>query len=135
MSDETHHAGSCLCGAVTFEIEGAFDSFFLCHCQRCRKGSGSAHASNLFIDNGTLTWLSGEDNIRTYAVPGARHVRSFCATCGSMLPQAAPSGRLKIPAGSLDTPVALRPVAHIFDGSRADWDHDLADVPCFDEGP
>jgi hypothetical protein len=40
--------GSCLCGAVSFEVSGAFDSFFLCHCSRCRKDTGSAHAANLF---------------------------------------------------------------------------------------
>ena len=33
------HAGSCLCGQVRFEIEGDFDRFFFCHCQRCRKGA------------------------------------------------------------------------------------------------
>ena len=37
------HRGSCLCGKVTFEIEGNFEQFFLCHCERCRKDTGSAH--------------------------------------------------------------------------------------------
>jgi len=42
-------AGSCLCKKINFEIEGEFDSFYLCHCGRCRKDTGSAHAANFFL--------------------------------------------------------------------------------------
>ena len=48
----TTHSGTCLCGAVRFEISGSFERFYLCHCSRCRKGSGSAHAANLFFERG-----------------------------------------------------------------------------------
>ncbi|MBO6883381.1 MAG: GFA family protein [Marivita sp.] len=124
--------GQCLCGAVKFRISGAFDSFFLCHCSRCRKDSGSAHSANLFANTATLDWLTGEDQIRIFHLPGTRHVKSFCATCGSALPYASPSGNmLVVPAGSLDTPVSLRPDAHICVSSRAGWDCDLADVAEF----
>lgn len=36
------YLGSCLCGAVKFEVQGEFDSFYLCHCQRCQKDIGLA---------------------------------------------------------------------------------------------
>lgn len=136
MTEESGaHRGSCLCGAVRYEVRGKFERFFLCHCSRCRKSSGTAHASNLFAPGAELTWLAGEDLIRSYAVEGTRFSRSFCGTCGSMLPQAAANGVVKVPAGSLDTPLAMRPLGHIFMGSRADWDHDLENVPGFDERP
>ncbi|MCI3132528.1 GFA family protein [Phenylobacterium aquaticum] len=54
-------AGSCLCGGIAFEISGPFEAFFLCHCSRCRKDTGSAHAANLFSSTAKLTWLSGQD--------------------------------------------------------------------------
>ena len=44
----TDYVGSCLCGAVKFEVHGDFDSFYLCHCRYCQKDTGSAHAANLF---------------------------------------------------------------------------------------
>lgn len=132
---QTRHSGGCLCGAVRFEIAGDFGRFFLCHCSRCRKGTGSAHAANLFSSDARLTWLMGEELVRTFNVEGTRFTRSFCPTCGSALPNVAASGMLKVPAGSLDTPVSLRPEAHIFAGSRADWDHHLEEVPSFDERP
>jgi hypothetical protein len=36
---------------------------------------------------------------------------------------------LKVPAGSLDTDVPVRPDAHIFVASKANWDEGLEDVP------
>jgi hypothetical protein len=124
------HSGSCLCGAIHFEIEGDFESFYLCHCSHCRKDSGSAHGANLFSSKATLKWLSGEDQVRVFTLPGTRHRHAFCATCGSALPDLQMNATLlKVPAGSLDTPVHKRPDAHIFSSSRAQWDHALEQVP------
>ena len=128
------HKGSCLCGAVTFEIAGDFDKFFLCHCSRCRKFSGTAHASNLFSFEGTIQWLTGEDRIRHYTVPDTRFAKSFCADCGSPLPRERETG-LMVPAGCLDTPVEIEPDAHIFVADRANWDEHLEEVQAFDQRP
>ena len=128
-------AGGCHCGAVRFEVEGDFERFFLCHCSRCRKGSGSAHGANLFSTTATLRWLSGEDKIRRYQVPGARHEKSFCTDCGAALPSQLSGAFVKVPAGSLDSALAMRPTAHIFVASRAAWDERLEDVQRCDELP
>lgn len=128
--------GGCLCGRVTFRISGAFERFFLCHCSRCRKGTGSAHAANLFSTSATLAWLSGEENVRVFRVPETRHERNFCAECGSALPGVRGNGAmLVVPAGSLDSPVHIRPAAHICVASRAEWDHQLEAVPQLDGLP
>jgi hypothetical protein len=132
---EVHH-GSCLCGAVRFEIVGAFEHFFLCHCSRCRKGSGSAHGANLFSASAELRWRSGEANVRSFALSGTRHARSFCATCGGALPSVQLNGALLVtPAGSLDSALSARPTAHICVASRADWDERLEEAPSFDGLP
>ncbi len=129
-------AGACLCGAVRFRISGAFESFFLCHCSRCRKDTGSAHAANLFSSTAKITWLSGTDSIATYRVPRTRHEKSFCKTCGSALPRVqADSALLVVPAGSLDDDIGIRPTAHICVASRAPWDAHLEDVPKLDGLP
>ena len=129
-------SGSCLCGAVEFQISGEFDSFFLCHCERCRKDTGSAHAANLFSSTATVRWLSGQDRIRTFRVPGTRHEKSFCMECGSALPTVRSGGALVVvPAGSIDGPVAIRPAAHICLASRAEWDEHLDTIPKLDGLP
>ncbi|MCC0035646.1 MAG: GFA family protein [Hoeflea sp.] len=124
------YSGSCLCGAVRFQIRGAFESFFLCHCRRCQKDTGSAHAANLFSTTAALEWLSGHDLVRSFELSGTRHKKSFCRECGSALPCAdKETGLLVVPAGSLDDPIGIRPNAHICSDNRADWDHDLESVP------
>lgn len=45
--------GSCLCGAVKYEATGVATRFLHCHCSRCRKATGTGHASNLFLQPGT----------------------------------------------------------------------------------
>ncbi|MFP1632686.1 GFA family protein [Zhengella sp. ZM62] len=122
-------AGSCLCGTVRFQISGEFESFFLCHCKRCRKDTGSAFAANLFSSTATVDWVSGRDCIRTYRVPETRHERSFCIKCGSALPTVQSEGALVVvPAGSLDSAIKVGPSAHICFGSRAEWDMRLEDI-------
>jgi len=115
--------GSCLCGAVKFEVTGDPKRFHHCHCSRCRKATGTGHASNLFLQPGTLRWLSGEDQVRWYKVPEAkRFANQFCATCGSRLPRQRPETDIVvIPSGSLDDESPIRPQSHIFTGSRASW--------------
>lgn len=130
------HSGSCLCATVRFEIDGDFERFFLCHCGHCRKDTGSAHAANLFSGTARLRWLSGEDKVTQYTLPSTRHSRSFCSICGSALPSLQMDGALLVvPAGSLDGDVAIRPDAHLFDSSRANWDHDLQGIPAFARFP
>ena len=131
-----HHEGSCLCGTVRFVLEGTWGGFFLCHCTRCQKESGSAHGATLFSPDATLSWLSGEEAVKHFTVKDSLHGRSFCGTCGSPLPHYnAGINQWQIPAGCLDTPVGKTPDAHIFTRSRADWDEKLDALPNFPKLP
>ena len=136
VGDVVKYEGGCLCGAVSFEVIGAIEGFFLCHCSRCRRGSGSSHAANLFSKTAKLRWLSGESRVTVFRLPETRHTRSFCSGCGSALPNLQMSeALLVIPAGSLDTDVPLRPQGHIFMDDRANWDEQLETLPKFGSLP
>jgi len=63
MSDNKVN-GSCFCKKVNYEISGNMGVFQYCHCSRCRKVTGSAHAANLFVAPDDFKWLSGEENVR-----------------------------------------------------------------------
>ena len=76
-------------GAVRFAASGPVHAMYLCHCSRCRKETGTAHAANIFLRDATLTWTRGGDSVRHYALPGTRKARSFCTTCGSPVARAA----------------------------------------------
>ncbi len=130
------HTGSCLCGAVRFEVNGDFERFYLCHCEYCRKDTGSAHAANLFSSTAKLRWISGSEKVTRFDLPSTRHSRSFCSVCGSALPSLQMDGALLVvPAGSLNSALAMRPTAHLFVASRANWDQDLEQVPRMERFP
>lgn len=129
-------SGSCLCGSARYTASGQSRRFYHCHCSRCRKASGTGHASNLFLE-GTLTWESGEEHVRTYKLPEAeRFSNTFCRNCGARLPRLIEQFNLVfIPAGSLDEEPDITPQARIFKGSRAQWSCDSGDLPEFDQYP
>ncbi len=122
-NDLTDVRGACLCGKVSFRLKGIAEAFYLCHCKRCRKATGTAHAANIFTEPGNIEWLSGEQNTRRYQVPEAKSFsRVFCTNCGSGVPYINRAGtRLIIPAGSLDTPIGFTPNCNIFWGSKVEW--------------
>ena len=130
-------SGSCLCGAVQYEISGDPKRFYHCHCQRCRKATGTGHASNLMIKADSVRWAKGEALLARYKLPDAeRFATCFCTQCGSPMPRLIPElGVTVIPAGSLDTAPALPPPARIFWDSRADWSCTAGDLPVFSEYP
>ncbi len=137
MNNKTgKYAGSCLCGEVTFEIEGVFEGFYLCHCDRCRKDTGSAHAANLFSSTAKLRWVTGQEKTRIFDFRSEGHIKSFCTICGSAVPNVQMDGKLLVvPAGSLDSDVDIRPQGHIFYASRANWDVELEKVRKYDKLP
>lgn len=123
MSHDTVE-GSCLCGSVKYRVTGEVERFYHCHCQRCRKATGSEQGSNLLITPITsIQWLQGKELLSQFKVPDAeRFFNCFCQKCGSAMPrEVAELDGVLIPAGTLDTPAPIHPQARIFWDSRADW--------------
>lgn len=134
---ETTVRGGCLCGAVTYEISGEPIRFYHCHCHRCRKATGTGHASNILLKPARTTWLTGEEMVASYKVPEAERFRtSFCKQCGSPLPRVVPHMEMAVvPAGSLDGEPPIAPQARIFWDSRAEWSCSAGELPVFAEYP
>ena len=129
--------GSCLCGKVAFEFSGDFKVFQYCHCSRCRKFTGSAHACNIIVDPVQFRWSKGESAVGRYEVPEAKHhATSFCTTCGSSLPWITKSHQaVVIPAGTLDDDIAFKPTQNIFVSDRAQWYVNPDSIPSYDQLP
>jgi len=129
--------GSCLCGAVKYRFHGPAYVFQYCHCSRCRKFTGSAHAANIIINRENFEWLEGEDQVGRFEHPEAKHFATcFCKRCGSSLPWLAQSGvSVVIPAGTLDEDPGIRPVQNIHWQDRAPWREAVESLPQYDELP
>jgi hypothetical protein len=126
----TRH-GSCLCGSVAFAVDLPFDRFVHCHCSRCRKATGTAHATNAVVKPDALRWLRGGELLVRYDLPTARSfATAFCRQCGSPLPHLTRSGReVIIPAGTFDDELGVEPQRHLQWASRADWYADPGQLP------
>jgi len=130
-------SGSCLCGEVTYEFSGSIKVFQYCHCSRCQKITGSAHASNIIIDPNEFNWLTGEDNIGRFELAEAKHfASSFCKRCGSSLPWLTQSGKaVIIPAGTLDQDPEVKPQHNIYFADKASWYVNADDLIKYDALP
>ena len=116
-------AGSCLCGAVAYEVTPPLAGMRHCHCSRCRKARASAHASNAFCNLAAFRYTKGQSTLREWKVPEAQFfTQAFCSSCGSPMPRVSPERDLVvIPGGSFDDDPRVRPTEHIFVGSKASW--------------
>jgi hypothetical protein len=58
--------GSCLCGAIRFEVDGPNPMLYQCHCSLCRKQGGSVSNTGLIIAADKFRWLAGEPLVSTW---------------------------------------------------------------------
>ncbi len=133
---DTNVSGSCLCGSVQYQINGDAKRFYHCHCQRCRKTTGTGHASNILVTpESSLTWIKGEELLKNYKVPEAeRFYNCFCSSCGSPMPRVVPQlGGIVIPAGTLNDEPPIKPQARIYWDSRVQWSCSGDNLPVYDE--
>lgn len=128
--------GSCLCGAIRFEIDapGVVVSVG-CFCTNCRKISGSQFGVYLQVRRDSFRWVYGEDRAMAYeSSPGNK--RAFCGTCGAVVPIATAYGAVRVPGGALDDDPGVAPEVILFSRSKAGWcAADAASQVFADAGP
>ena len=137
LAREGTTAGSCLCSTVSWETEGPPARMGHCHCSRCRKARSAAFSTQIMVAPGAFRWLSGQEDVREFPLPGARYFSSsFCRHCGSPVARATPGvPMVLVPAGALDDDPGVRPSGHIYVGSKAPWYEITDGLPQFEERP
>ncbi|MEP3050035.1 MAG: GFA family protein [Erythrobacter sp.] len=113
--------GHCLCGEVSIEINHALPTIDVCHCDMCRRWSGSFFCGM----NGAAFTVSGEDTITIYKSSDWAE-RAFCSKCGSNLwYRFVPGDQHNFLAGLFDLPAGIEIEQQIFVDEKPDW-YDLA---------
>ena len=127
------HTGSCLCGAVKFEVDGVLPPPDACHCSKCRKHSGHFFAST-DVPRRALT-VHGAEHVSWYR-SSAKVRRGFCSTCGSALFwDPIEKEWIGIAMGAFEQPTRTRLAVHIFVADQGDY-YDIADgVPQHQQTP
>lgn len=127
--------GSCLCGGVRYEIHGTLRGALNCHCRMCRKAHGAAFRSRAAVRSADFLWLAGEELVTYYeSSPGTQ--RGFCRVCGSnLISRFHSKDTYGLALGSLDDDPGIKPLCHVYVGSKAPW-HDINDnLPQFETVP
>src|SRR5688572_32718333 len=116
--------GRCLCGSVTYSIEGEPVIVAHCHCADCQRLSGSGHTTGAMFRGDQVEVRGAVSEYALNSESGSIVTRSFCAKCGSPL-----FGRnTRMPAyvtvsvGTFDDPNSVSPQVVIFSRSRRHWD-------------
>lgn len=120
MQDTT--TGSCLCGAVKYEVEGAAKGVTNCHCPMCRKQHGAPFATYGGYPNDRFRLTAGAEKLRSYR-SGEKTARQFCETCGSSLffVESDHPNETWVALGTLDGDPGAPIEKHIFVGQKAPW--------------
>lgn len=114
--------GGCLCGAVRFSARLESTRFGVCHCEMCRRWTGSA-LMGITVPVGNVTW-TGEGHIAKRQT-SAWAERAWCRECGSGLyyrvtVEGPMFGNLELPAGILDDANGLTLVNEIYVDEKPD---------------
>ena len=127
------HTGSCLCGAVRFEVAGDLPPPDACHCTQCRKFSGHYFVST-DVPRSALS-IRGAENVAWY-VSSEKVRRGFCRTCGaSLFWDPIERDWTGIAMGAFDQPTNTRIQVHVHVVSKGDY-YEIADsVPQFETTP
>lgn len=74
--------GSCMCGNVQFHAEG--DPMFManCHCEDCRKSSGAAYSTFVFMNKEDVDMTGKTSSFDHKADSGNTLTKHFCGNCG-----------------------------------------------------
>ena len=127
MSEDRIYQGGCLCGAVRFRVTGRPIWTAFCHCESCRRATGSVVAAYAGYAADRFEYRAGEPS----HLQSSNDVsRGFCAGCGSALTYEGDGwpGEVHVHVGTLDEPEAFPPQGQAFEKERISWLH-IADIP------
>ena len=137
MTENYFATGGCLCGKVQYTISAAPRVMSQCHCDDCRKSTGTGHASNAFFKEDDVH-INGE--IRSYdslADSGSTITRYFCPTCGSLLfgTLSGIKNVIAVAVGTVDDSSWFKPSAIVYNKRKPQWDFMDESVPAYEAMP
>ena len=127
--------GQCLCGNVSYELEGDLMATAVCHCEHCQRQSGGAFSTNLIANVAQLK-VTGE--LKTYEDRGRTDdavyvLRRFCGNCGSPIVSELmePEGLIAVKAGTLNDRSEVQPNVQAWCVDKQPW-VDLGELHAMD---
>ncbi|MGI9422598.1 MAG: GFA family protein [Hyphomicrobiaceae bacterium] len=137
MSDSSFASGQCLCGAVTYKINGEPIGAGQCHCKDCQRASGTGHMSLAFFKADDVDVQGETASFAVTAESGNTNTRHFCPKCGGRLfgENSARPGMLAVAIGSVDDNDWFEPQRIVYVKDKPQWDVTSTDVANFERMP
>lgn len=129
--------GRCLCGQVSYVVEGEPMLTAICHCRHCQRQAGTAFSIIVAVAADAVSITGATKSFADKADSGAIVLRRFCPECGSPLFSALPTAPevVYVKAGTLDNPTEVRPQIQIWCKSAQPWLTLDPGLPQFPENP
>lgn len=126
--------GSCLCGSIKFEINSDSLNMYQCHCEQCRKQTGTASSCGSIVPEEKFTWVYGKSKIRKWEKESG-FTSHFCSDCGSSVPNKfREQPYYWIPVGLIDKG-KIHTVANLFISEKPDWSNLKSETNHFQTKP
>ena len=130
----TVFSGKCLCGKVTYKVNTEPMAIFNCHCDDCRRATGSVFGTNLFVSDDKIEIRGKVSSYSHISDSGSRMTKLFCPNCGSLMfgKNSAKVNVISIRAGTVDEKDLIKPMINVFMDSRipsTSIDKSLKQVP------
>jgi hypothetical protein len=138
MKNKKHFAsGQCLCGNVKYTITSRPLRMAQCHCDDCRKSSGTGHTSNAFFRKTDVEVEGKTSSFASITDTDSTATRHFCPKCGSRLfgYSSVATDIMSISAGTLDDSSWFKANAIVYNKRRPEWDLMDKTIPTFEEMP
>lgn len=131
------YTGKCLCGEITYTATGSPIVVAQCHCEECRRLSGTGHTVGAMFAAEAVA-VSGQLSEFSYSSDKKSNVtKAFCANCGSPIygKNTRLPDHLTLSLGTMDDASELDVEVVIFERDRPHWDRLGEDAVSFATQP
>jgi hypothetical protein len=132
-----NYSGRCLCGAVTYKADGQPIVVAQCHCDECRRLSGTGHTVGAMFPSKAVTMSGALSKFNYSSGKDSEVSKAFCARCGSPIygTNSRTPEHLTLPLGSMDDASGLSVQVVIFERDKQHWDQLGQDIVSFATQP
>lgn len=137
MSESFFATGQCLCGNVKYTISSAPVRMGQCHCDDCRRSTGTGHSSNAFFEKDKVHIEGETSSYDSTTDTGSIITRYFCPNCGSRLfgTSNVVTNIISVSAGTLNDSSWFKPNAIAYNKRQPVWDIMDDSIPTYYEMP
>lgn len=126
--NSVEYSGGCACGSVRFVLAGEPRWVVVCHCNECKKRTGSVFGvSAVFAEDG-IESQTGMTRVFTRTGDSGQEVHyEFCPECGTTIRwrvatiEGVAADSYVYACGGLDEPDALTPPGEMYADDRVSW--------------